>query len=273
MKKHPFAHRWALVTGASGGIGLAIATELARLGLNVALTARSRDKLEALAADLRVRFGVETLVIPVDLASPTGAQDLVAAMGPRNIDVLVNNAGLGYWGAFSAMPWADCKALIDLDLTALTALTHLVLPGMLARGRGHIMNIASVAAYASIPDFAVYAAVKAYVRNFSEALDAELKGTGVRTIAVCPGGTRSDFSRAAGQKLNRLGEASLMTAEAVARIGVRKMFAGRRTVVTGFPNAAVTWCLRLLPRAWQPWLMRRLLGAGVDKERVVPAAP
>ncbi len=266
------ANRWALVTGASSGIGLAIARELASLGIHVALSARSRDKLEALAATLATEFKVETQVIALDLASPSGASDLVAAMGDRPVDILVNNAGFGHWGPFAEMSWQDCKGLIDLDMTALTELTHLVLPGMRRRGRGHIMNISSIAAYAPIPDFAVYAAAKAYVRNFSEALDAELKGSGVRVLAVCPGGTRTDFSRAAGQRLNKLGESSLMTAEAVAKIAVKKMFRGRRTVVTGFPNAMVAFLLRFLPRAAQPWLMRKLLGAGVHKERVAPTS-
>jgi len=263
--------RWALVTGASSGIGLAIARELAALGIHVALSARSRDKLEALAAAISSDFKVETLVIPNDLASPSGARDLIAKMGDRQVDILINNAGFGYWGPFAEMSWQDCKSLIDLDMTALTELTHLVLPGMRQRGRGHIMNISSIAAYAPIPDFAVYAAAKAYVRNFSEALDAELKAAGVRVIAICPGGTKTDFSRAAGQRLNKLGETSLMTAEAVAKIGVKKMFRGRRTVVTGFPNAMVAFLLRFLPRAAKPWLMRKLLGAGVHKDRVAPS--
>lgn len=266
---HPrtLSGRTALITGASGGIGAEIARDLATRGARVVLTARSRDKLEALAAELRAAVGAEAVVIPSDLGSDDGVTALVAAIEASGlqIDILVNNAGLGAWGPFETMGWEAAAHLIDLDVKALVRLTAHFLPAMKERGAGHIMNISSFMAFVSCPNFALYGAAKAFVRNFTEALDVELRGTGVRAIAVCPGGTRTGFSAAAGQELNSLGERSLMTAEAVAKKSVRKMLAGRRTYIPGMVNVVTRYALAVVPRTFRPGLMGRIMAAGVKR--------
>jgi short-subunit dehydrogenase len=251
---HPrtLSGRTALITGASGGIGAEIARDLATRGARVVLTARSRDKLESLAAELRAAAGAEAVVIPSDLGSDDGVTALVAAIEASGlqIDILVNKAA---------------AHLIDLDVKALVRLTAHFLPAMKERGAGHIMNISSFMAFVSCPNFALYGAAKAFVRNFTEALDVELRGTGVRAIAVCPGGTRTGFSAAAGQELNSLGERSLMTAEAVAKKSVRKMLAGRRTYIPGMVNVVTRYALAVVPRTFRPGLMGRIMAAGVKR--------
>lgn len=267
MKSRPLANQNALVTGASGGIGADIARELGALGANLVITARSRDKLEALAAELRERHGVEVTVIVADLASQKGPRELIAAVEQAGlaIDLLVNNAGVGAWARFLDTPLEQIEALINLDLMALTALTHHFARGMKARGRGRIMNVASFLALTPCPNFAVYAAAKAYVLHLTEALDHELRGTGVRAFATCPGGTRTSFSEAAGQRLKRAGERALMTSAEVARISVKKMMRGRRMVIPGFINVLSGWILALLPRALRPGFMATAMGAGVER--------
>jgi len=257
----------ALITGASGGIGAAIARELAARGANVVLSARGRDKLEALATELRAAHNVETHVFAADLAEANGPQDLVAAVetAALSIDILVNNAGLGAWGPFADMDWSTMERLIDVDIRALTYLTAHFVPAMRSRGRGRVMNMSSFLAFVSCPSFAIYSAAKAYVRNLSEAIDVELKGTGVRVIAVCPGGTRTQFSDVAGQRLNAVGERSLMEASAVAKLSVKKMLAGRRTYIPGWLNVLTGALLKIIPRTFRPGLMRRVMALGLEK--------
>ncbi len=269
MKSQPLASQTALVTGASGGIGADIARELAGLGANLVITARSQTKLEALAVELRERHGVEVTVVVADLCTRLGPLELAAAVDAAGltIDVLVNNAGLGAWASFVETPWDDIERLIDLDLRALTYLTRHFAHGMKARGRGRIMNIASFLAFAPCPNFAVYAAAKSFVLSLTEALDHELKKTGVRAFATCPGGTRTNFSEAAGQQLTKVGQRSLMTSQAVAQLSVKKMLRGRRTYIPGWMNVMSGWFLALVPRAFRPGFIAAAMGAGVAKPR------
>jgi hypothetical protein len=257
----------ALVTGASGGIGADIARELASLGANLVVTARSRDKLEQLATELRERHGVTVDVFVADLATREGPAELAAAVDRAGlvIDVLVNNAGFGAWAAFVDTSWDEVERLIDLDLRALTYLTHHFVRGMKERKRGRIMNVASFLALTPCPNFAVYAAAKSYVLSLTEALDHELKKTGVRAFATCPGGTRTNFSAAAGQRLNKVGRRSLMSSEEVARLSVKKMLGGRRTYIPGFLNVMSGWVVAMLPRTLRPGFMAAAMGAGVEK--------
>lgn len=266
MTSRPLSSQIALVTGASGGIGAELARELARLGADLIITARSSDKLEAVAASLRADHGVGVTVIAADLATREGPRMLVEKVDSLGlvVDVLVNNAGFGTWSGFADTPWVEVERLIDLDMRALTLLTHHFVGGMRARRRGPIMNVASFLAFAPCPDFATYAAAKAYVLSLTEALDHELKKTGVRAFATCPGGTRTEFTKAAGQRLNKVGERSLMSAEAVARLSVKKMLRGRRTYIPGWMNVVSGWFLRLVPRAFRPGFMRMAMGAGVE---------
>ncbi|MBI2566136.1 MAG: SDR family oxidoreductase [Candidatus Schekmanbacteria bacterium] len=258
----------ALVTGASAGIGEAFAHLLAQSGCHLILVARRRDRLEALAEKLRDRYGVTVDVIAVDLATPEAAGAVfaeVAKLG-RAVDLLINNAGFGIDGRFSDHELARELAMIQLNVVALVELTKRFLPGMLQRGRGDILLVSSIAAFVSMPTFATYAATKAFVTSFGEAIGHELRGTGVTVTVLNPGGTRTEFLDVAGMKPTKLTQLGLMPAETVARIGLRAMARGRRSVIAGLANAAAIFVsTHLLPldlRLRSGQLFQRLAGGG-----------
>lgn len=253
----------ALVTGASSGIGAAIARELAQRGAGLVLAARRRDRLEALADELKGQ--VPVLVEAIDLGDPDSPAALVERLGEAglNVDILINNAGFGAHGEFVGADWERQRGMLHVNILSLTELTHRLIPAMVERGRGHVMNIASIGAFLPVPDFAVYAATKAFVRNFTEALDWELRDTGVRAIVVSPGGTRTEFMEVGGNELTRIGMMASMSARNCARIGVRKMLGGRRGVVTGWYNALAMWSLRFVPRFLLPIVGKFSMGASI----------
>jgi len=253
----------ALVTGASSGIGRAIAIELARRGSGVVLVARRKERLEALADEVRTRFGVHAEVEVVDLSRPEAPEELVRRREAADIqvDILVNNAGFGIHRAFLETPWERQRAMLSVNVVALTELTRLLVPPMVARGTGKVMNVASIGAYLPVPGYAVYASAKAYVRNFTEALDAELSGTGVRAIAISPGSVRTEFLETAELELNRVGDLLTMSAERCASIAVTRMLGGRRTLVPGYLNALGMWLLRFVPRRQQTFFGWLAMGA------------
>src|SRR6185436_6905763 len=187
----------ALVTGASSGIGADLARELAQGGHDLVLVARGEDKLKALAAELEKAHSIRARVISADLAQPDAAVQLVKQLGGTPIDVLINNAGYALYGRFAETDAADELRMIQVNIVALTQLAKLLLPGMLARKKGRILNVASTAAFQPGPLMAVYYATKAYVLSFSEALANELQGTGVGVTALCPGPTRTGFQKRA----------------------------------------------------------------------------
>ncbi|MBL4845329.1 MAG: SDR family oxidoreductase [Planctomycetes bacterium] len=265
--------RRALVTGASSGIGLEIARELARQGANLVVVARRTDRLEALATELREREGIEVLVQTADLADPSAPEALFAATEGAGveIDLLVNNAGFGAYLPFSDTSWERYEGMIRVNMTSLTHLCWLFLPNMKARRRGWIMNVASMGAYLPCPTFAVYAASKAYVRNVTEAIDFELKGTGVHAISICPGGTTTEFLDHANQRLKPGASLAMMSAERCAKISVRKMLAGRRNVVTGYLNSFLMFALRFFPRGMYAFFGHVSLALGVESVPVKPA--
>jgi short-subunit dehydrogenase len=233
----------ALVTGASSGIGAAIAVELAKAGYDLILAARRRDRLEQQAAELAKSHGVDVRVVAVDLGAKGGAQKLVdEANAVGDVDVLVNNAGFGVHGNMHEASVERTLEMVELNITALTLLTHSFLKPMVARGRGRILQIASIGAYQPSPFYAVYSATKAYVLSFSEAVHYELKGTGVSVTTSCPGLTDTEFHDVANHQKPKWMKAVTMTAEEVARISVKAMFKGKRTVIPGFVNwiSAVT---------------------------------
>ena len=260
------AGKRALVTGASSGIGEAIAVALAERGANLVLVARRRDRLDALAERLRGR-GVDVIVHAADLLDPDAADALFAATEGDDIpiDVVINNAGIGSYDPFVDTPWDRLERTIQLNMVALTKMTRLFTPKMVERGFGHVMNVASIAAYTPTPLFAVYSATKAYVRHLTEALDTELEGTGVRAICVNPGGTTSEFTEQAGTEVTASGQRFMMSAQQCAEIAVEKMLAGRRNVVTGFMNALGMWFLRFLPRSLYPRLAHAAMSSSVQK--------
>jgi len=241
----------ALVTGASSGIGYELANILANDGYSLILVARSGDRLLKIAEDFRSRYGATAHVMAKDLAQPGAGREVFEELKGLNIlpEILVNNAGFGGYGPFSQTRLADELDMIALNIAALTELTKLFLPGMLAENRGRILNVASTAAFQPGPLMAVYYATKAYVLLFSEALAEELKGTGVTVTALCPGPTRSEFQKRSGiEKINLLEFDVMMSAAKVARTGYRALLRGQRIAVPGLLNKLFIFLIRFLPR-------------------------
>lgn len=236
----------ALVTGASGGIGLEFARLLAGDGYDLALVARSAEKLEELAKQLRAAAGIRVETIAMDLSLPDAAR-AVAQRVPR-CDVLINNAGFANNGRFDTLSLEGVRSEVALDIGVLTELTHAYLPGMIARGAGRILNVASTAAFLPGPFMAVYYAAKAYVLSFSEALWEELRGTGVSMTCLAPGATASGFQARAGVENTPLMRMPLANAAGVAVAGYRGMMRGKRLVVPGLMNKIVALSVRYVPR-------------------------
>jgi short-subunit dehydrogenase len=258
----------ALVTGASSGIGAAIARELAGLGVDLTLTARRRDALETVAAACTAR-GVRVDLITTDLGVPGAASALwTTARTAAPIDILINNAGFGYFRPFRDADWQRDAELIQLNMTSLVELSRRFIDdrtadraGAAAPGRAYLVNIASIGAYQSVPNMALYASSKAFVRNFTEALHDELRGSPISATCICPGGTETAFHAAAGAgDYGWVANASMMSAEAVARITVSAMRRGTRTLLPGLPNKLAAWSVRFVPRRIASWLASRILG-------------
>ena len=247
----------ALVTGASSGIGAAIARLLAQHGANLVLVARRKDALERLADELRPNAGIAVTVRPADLADEAERITLGAEMS--GVDILINNAGLGVYGPFADAAWPRLRQMLDVDVVALTHLTHLALPAMRRAGWGRIMQVASTAGFQPVPSYAAYAAGKAQVLSFGVALAYELRGSGVSCTTLCPGVTETEFFGVAGQQLNRFGRMSVMSAAEVARIGVDAMLRRKPVVVAGRANAASAFFGRLLPPSLTAGLAARMM--------------
>lgn len=250
MTKPTSSPRTALVTGASSGIGRALAGCFAADGWNLVLAARSVGKLEALAAELSTRHGITATVIGADLGSADGAAGLHGEVARRGIaiDALVANAGAGTYGDVRDADLAKDVAMIGLNTTAVVVLTELFLPTLIAR-RGKILTTASTAAFQPCPHMAIYAATKAFVLSFSEALAEEISSTGVTVTALCPGPTATGFFDAADMNASALVKGKrLPTSEEVAEIGYRGMLRGRRVVVPGLMNNILVQSVRVSPR-------------------------
>ena len=249
-----------LVTGASSGIGLELAKCFAADGCRLVLVARKGKVLEELAAGLRQAHKIQAQVLTADLAHPEAPTRLLAHLQSAGlkVDVLVNNAGFGAQGRFAELPLARQLEMLQVNITSLTHLTGLLLPGMIERHRGGVLNVASTAAFQPGPGMAVYYATKAYVLSFSEALAEELAGTGVTATASCPGPTATNFGAAAGMKTLGLVKKHSMSAESVARISHRAFRRGTVVAITGFRNQLPAFLVRFFPRAAVRKITRRL---------------
>jgi hypothetical protein len=206
--------------------------------------------LEAVAAEIKQDFGVDVDVIPMDLAVPDAPKALYDQLkqAGKQVDVLVNNAGYGLFGAFLELNWEKQKQMLDLDIIALTHLTKLFVPDMVARKFGAVLQVASIAAYQPAPTYASYAGAKSYVLFFSEALDHELRGTGVNVTTVSPGVTATEFLKVAGQQPTLYQRMVMMQSPEVARQGIRALLRQQRSVVPGFFNAFSAFLMRFIPR-------------------------
>ncbi|RRN64766.1 SDR family oxidoreductase [Caulobacter sp. 602-1] len=255
------ARRLALITGASAGIGAASARIYASHGYDVALTARRADRLEGLAAEIKLRSGVEAYAIPADLAEPTGVDTVLAAVAEqgRVVDALVNNAGYGLPGTYDSTTWADQAAFLQLMLTGVCEMTHKVLPGMVERKFGRIVNVASLAGL--VPGAAghtLYAATKGFLVKFSQSLHLENLATGVHVSALCPGFTYSEFhdvNGTRGQVSQGVPEWMWLGADEVAAAGYEAAEANRSICVPGAPNKAIAAIAKIVPDDWALALM------------------
>ncbi|MEZ5418841.1 MAG: SDR family oxidoreductase [Vicinamibacterales bacterium] len=245
--------RTALVTGASAGIGTAFAELLASRGYALVLTARRRDRLERIAEDLRGRFGVTVDVVPADLADPAAPAALVEQLDARGVrvDLLVNNAGYGVSGRFTASDWGRHRDFLQVMVAAVAELTHRLLPGMIARRWGRVINVASLAGLVpATAGHTLYGASKALLVKFSEALAAEVRADGVHVTAVCPGFTYSEFHDVSGTRgqVSRLPRWMWLEAREVAEDGYAAVMAGRPMSVTGRVNRALAFLARHAPQ-------------------------
>ncbi|MGB6430533.1 MAG: SDR family oxidoreductase [Candidatus Acidiferrales bacterium] len=240
--------KWALVTGASAGIGKALATELAAGGANLVLTARRRDRLEQLAAELSAKHGVRAEVCAADLGTPAAPREIFHFTASRGIDVdvLINNAGFGATGEFTAIPIERQLEMVQVNCAAVTHLTQLYLGGMVARRRGYVMILASTAAFQGVPYLSVYAATKGFDLLLAEGLAEEMRPYGVRVCALCPGQTESEFFQVAGTSANK--RSGKQTAEKVARTGLVALAKGKSFVISGVMNKLMAESERLMPR-------------------------
>ena len=239
-----------LITGASSGIGAAFARKLAKRGRNLLLVARSEDKLIALCNELGRLSGIRAQYVAIDLTEPEAAARLFEETQKREleIDMLINNAGFGSMGDFVRLDLASDLEMIDLNIKSLVELTHKFLPPMRERRQGTIINVASTAGFQAVPFMATYAATKAFVLSFSEALWEENRSHGIRVLTLCPGVTETNFFAAA--KIDRPPMRTVQTAEEVVDAALRGLRRGRSTIISGWANFLTVEAERLFPRSF-----------------------
>ena len=248
-----------LVTGASAGIGADIARELAARGRGVTLVARREERLRELAEELEGSHGVRVEVVAGDVSSAEGRERIVAAVEQHGltVDVLVNNAGFGSAGKFQDLDQEGEVSMVRTNVEGVVGLCGAYVPGMVARGRGAVLNLASVAAFHPLPRQATYSASKAFVLAFTEALHTDLQGTGVTATALCPGFVATEFDRAAGLDFDRMPSFLVMSSADAAREGVEAMERGSRSVIPRLTNVVTALGARYLPRTVLLPILRR----------------
>lgn len=246
-----YADHWALITGASSGIGAEFARQLAARGMHLILVARREELMQALAQELFTAHGTKTEVIPEDLGDPQAPARLISEIERRGreIELLVNNAGFGYVSEIETSDLARVMQLVQLNIAALTELTYRVLPGMMQRGHGGIINVSSVAGFQPVAYMGPYAASKAYVLHFTESLWAEAREKGVTVTALCPGTTRTDFFDVAGAAPGWLEKHSSQDVPTVVKTALKALEKKRSYVVSGWKNYILTLLVRLAMRS------------------------
>lgn len=250
MANHELGGRWALVTGASSGLGVDFAHELAQRRMNLVLVARREARLREVKAELEAQHDVNAAVISRDLAPLEAPRELYDEVKERGIqiDVLVNNAGFGVYGEFAEVPWEREEAMLKLDILTVVHLTKLFVKDMLARDFGYILQVSSIGAYLPSPTYATYSAAKSFVLNFGEALDYELRDGNVSCTVVSPGVAATEFLKVSGQEPTLYQRLIMMESDEVAKTGIEKMLAEQPSVVPGWLNAIMVWSNRLTPR-------------------------
>ncbi len=265
----------ALITGASSGIGAAVARILAARGCSLVLTGRNQQRLEQLAQEIQTQHGVPIDTICADLSHPDAPSSIFdqATNSDSPLHILINNAGAGYYQTFSDREWRDVSDFppaenflsvedsLQLNVTAIAHLAFLFVRHAITHGqRAYLLNVASIAAFQPVPYYANYAAAKAYIRTLSESLDAELSKTNVSVTCLCPGATKTQFHDRANQPLGRIAQMTFLSAEDVAQAGLRAMFQGRRLLVTGLINKINCFLLKFVPGRTAAFAAQKLLG-------------
>ena len=243
-----WAGKWALVTGASAGIGKALAEELAQGRANLVLTARRKDRLESLAQHLHSQYKIETAIFAADLAqtsAPEAIFEFTQAQG-LEIELLVNNAGFGQYGEFHTVATQRLLEMVQVNCVAVLHLTRLYLPAMVAKRKGDVLIVASTAAFQAVPYISNYAATKVFDLYLAEGLAEEMRPFGIRVCALCPGTTASEFHEVAGHPERSRGPQQ--SAETVARNGLKALAAGKSYVISGLGNYLGAHAQRLVPR-------------------------
>ena len=247
---------WAIITGGSSGIGRALAFQFAAGGFNLFLTARNEAALRAVAAQCSSKHGIETEIIAADLSRMESVDNIISALTSkaRVYEVLVNNAGFGIHGDFASSDIDRNVELVQVQVTSMLRITRTVLPGMIARRNGRILNVASVYSFSPVPFQSVYAACKAFLLSFSSSLENELQGTGVTVTVYCPGVTQTEFRERAGISQRR--QSAGMTAEEAAQIAYVETLRGKHIVVPGFVNRLYVFLAQHLPQSTVPSMIR-----------------
>jgi uncharacterized protein len=260
--------RWALVTGASAGIGVALATQLAEEGTHLVLTARRQDRLDTLARTLGQTHGIRTEVFAADLTRTEAPQQIYEFTQQKRIeiDLLINNAGFGQYGEMTTVETQRLLDMVQVNCLAVVHLTRLYLADMVARRRGDVLILASTASFQAVPYISTYAATKAFDLLFAEGLAEEMKPHGIRVCALCPGSTESEFHALAAQE--KFSSKNPETAEKVARTGLQALAASKSYVISGFGNYMGAQSQRLVPRR----MVTRIAGNMFRPEQFKPPA-
>jgi hypothetical protein len=253
----------ALITGASGGIGGAFARQLAKRGHDLVLVARRRERMEKLAAELTDAHGVEVEVVEADLAKDGDVSAVEERVRRGDIDLLVNDAGFGTRGEFAGLPLARELEELDVNVRALMRLTHAALGPMVERGRGGVINVASTGAFQPVPHMATYAATKAFVLHFSEALHEEVRGKGVTVTCLCPGPVKTEFQEVAGVNDRSVPSMAWKSTDDVVESALKAVSARRAITVPGALNRLTATAVKLMPR----FVARRVAGSMFKQER------
>lgn len=262
--KNTIQGKTAVVTGASSGLGADFARRLAALGCNLIIVARRAEQLQQLRQEITGRYPVAVEVIAMDLAAQDAPQVLYDRLkaGGQQVDILINNAGLGLHGEFLEIPWEQERNMLELDIVTLVQMTKLFARDMASRRFGYILQIASIGAYQPTPSYASYAAAKSFVLSFGEALHYELGKYNITCTVLSPGNTSTEFHQVAGQKLSLYQRRTIMGSAEVARIGIEAMLQGKSSVVAGRFNAFMAFLTRFVPRRMATALAHRSMTTG-----------
>jgi len=261
MDKQKLQGKWALVTGASSGLGVDFAHDLATRGCNLLLVARRQERLETVAQEIMADYGVDAKVIAMDLGTPNAPQrlyDKVTEMETA-VSVIINNAGFGAFGKFIDIPWEREETMLNLDIVTLVHLTKLFVKDMVANDFGFVLQVASIGAYQPSPLYASYAASKAFVLSFGEAVNYELRDSNVSVTVLSPGVTKTEFLDVAGQETTFYQRMMMMESKDVVHIGINAMLKGKSSVIPGFGNWLGAWSNRLIPRRAQAAIAYRMM--------------